>query len=219
MAEQHCPECGCILKNDEGKYNRSYQHLKLFFAFIEAAYLQWPVTKEWRPGSKEELRAWALIKAGHRHTSLYTFDTEEEAKLVCKVMEQDYAHERETGHFVWVVPFKEGGKTKGAAKMKAASIKFTKLDQSRFNEVSAGVITAIEDEAGIDFDAWRNTEGSSYDTSSRTIPGRALRREILRHRVGELRRAGESSDGAGEDRRPDDQAEDRIQQGDDHHHA
>jgi hypothetical protein len=198
MKEDHCPECGCVLRHE-----RSLPHHRLFFAFIEAAYKQWPSAHEWRPGSKEELRAWALIKAGHHSTTLYTFKTEGEAELVCRVLKRDYERERLDGRFVWVQPFHEVGKLRGASKLSALSIKFRKLSQERFNEVSAGVIQAIEQETGFDFDAWRNIEGIHHDKTGGSIPGGTVRRQILRDRVRELRGLGEGGDGAGEDRRPD----------------
>ena len=61
----HCPDCGCVIKEHKPRSNPQHRR---FFGMIAAAYHQWPEQfQEFQPLDVEHLRAWLLVKAGHRH--------------------------------------------------------------------------------------------------------------------------------------------------------
>lgn len=62
--EQSCPECGALLPKPE-KPSRSYAQLKRVHALCQEAYSHWPDQCEFRPKSKEHLRYWLEMQAGH----------------------------------------------------------------------------------------------------------------------------------------------------------
>lgn len=62
-----CPECGCVM-GPGGRKPRSVPQHRRFFGVLAAAFANWPETHERQFTSAEELRAYLLLKAGHRVT-------------------------------------------------------------------------------------------------------------------------------------------------------
>lgn len=62
--ERTCWSCGVPI----GRARSSPDH-KRFFALIRAAFHHWPLQYEFQPDDTEHLRAWLIVKAGHRITT------------------------------------------------------------------------------------------------------------------------------------------------------
>lgn len=62
-----CPDCGSVI-GPGGRKPRSVPHHRRFFGLISAALAHWPENHERQFTSAEELRAYLLLKAGHRST-------------------------------------------------------------------------------------------------------------------------------------------------------
>lgn len=61
----HCPECGCEIKQTKSVV-RSVPQLKRYFAVLRAAFDAWPETHEHQFSNVEEFRAWLQMKSGYR---------------------------------------------------------------------------------------------------------------------------------------------------------
>jgi len=84
----HCPECGCVIKDDKPRSNPQHRR---FFGMIAAAYHQWPEQfKEFQPLDAEHLRAWLLIKAGHRHVEHVDVNVEQLSNRELALMKRAY---------------------------------------------------------------------------------------------------------------------------------
>lgn len=151
-----CPECGCVL-NDA----RSAEHLRAFFGFIKFVFENWPGEATFTPDNPEHLRAYLLVKAGHRQPHhLFRFANKRELQIVQGFVIEEMRADRARGVYGWPVDM-DGG----LAILRPASIAFDKISQKKFNEVSEAVFKVIYDLTGIDFNDWK--EGLLKDTARR----------------------------------------------------
>ncbi|HZV20964.1 MAG TPA: hypothetical protein VE986_05390 [Hyphomicrobiales bacterium] len=144
-----CPHCGAQMSRDE----RSLAHHGGFFAFLEYSFENWPETyQEFQPINREHLRGWALVEAGHKSVQEFRFSTRTELEMAAAIVRTMMAQEALSGRFSRI-------ETVRSAKMfnliRPASIKFEKLGQRKFNEISEAVSGIVKNITGIGFDEWK----------------------------------------------------------------
>lgn len=143
----HCPHCGCKLDPVKGK-PRSLEQLRRFFGMLRAMFNHWPETAEFQPENEEHLRAWVLIKAGHKEfTDIPVAFAEDEPGLTKLAAISIEAAVRASGGFAFIRPHPEGGMVRV---YKPKSIAFGKLGQAEFNSLNDAVETAYAQETGLD---------------------------------------------------------------------
>lgn len=141
----HCPECGCLLTQS----HRSSRHHRRLFALIHAAFNQWPEQNEFQPESAEHLRAWLLVKAGHRETREIPVQLAHDhpglATLARLAIEAAF---REAGAFAFINPNGNGV----VSIYRPKSIAWHQLDQKKFAPIADAVEQIIENAIGVKAD-------------------------------------------------------------------
>jgi hypothetical protein len=141
-----CPECGALLNAP-----RSHKHLGALFVFIKHAFENWPESHEFQPDNTEHLRAWLLVKAGHRAPQhVFRFANKRELQIVMGFVQEEMRVDRARGVYGWPV-IQDGG----LVIVRPKSIAFNKLSEKAFCKISDGVFKVILDETGIGFEEWK----------------------------------------------------------------
>ena len=142
-----CPGCGCVLNP-----HRSHKHLGAFFAFLKFVFDSWPETyTDFQPDSAEHLRAFLLVRAGHRAPKhVFRFASKRELQIVQGFVSEEMRVDRARGVYGWPV-IEEGG----LVIERPASIAFEKLSEKAFCRITEDVFRVIYEITGIDFDAWK----------------------------------------------------------------
>ena len=140
---QSCPECGAVLDRPA----RSSRHHRRLFGLITAAFHNWPENCEFQPESAEHLRAWLLVKAGHRETREIPVTFLEEYPILTPLTRLTIeAVLREAGPFPVINPNASAG-TLSITWSK--SIAWSELDQRKFSPIAEAVEQTIEQELGV----------------------------------------------------------------------
>ncbi len=143
MTKPHCPHCGCELTQS----HRSARHHRRFFGLVTAAYNQWPERSEFQPESPEHLRAWLLVKAGHRETrEIPVVAAEEHPGLAVLARLAIEAAFREAGAFAFINPDAGAGIV---SIYRPKSIAHASCDQKAFSPIAEAVEQIIEQELNV----------------------------------------------------------------------
>jgi len=142
-----CPECGCILDDV-----RSLPHHRAFFAYVRDAFRSWPAGREPNPVSPEHLRSWLEIEAGHAMIRPYHFSTRAMAAAAAEFAKAEMAADRLEGRYSIL---RELPDAKGFEIVRPTSIKWEKVGQAKFNELSNKVSDIVKEVIGISFDEWK----------------------------------------------------------------
>lgn len=142
-----CQHCGCDTHPDKGK-PRSVDQLRRFFGVLRAMYRHWPESAEFQPENEEHLRAWVLIKAGHKEfTDVPVAFAEDEPGLTKLTAVAIEAAVRASGGFAFIRPHPDGGMVRV---YKPKSIAFAKTGQAEFNALNDAVEEVYRAETGLD---------------------------------------------------------------------
>jgi hypothetical protein len=126
--------------------SRSIEQHNRFFAIVSALYHQWPERHPFQPDSEEHLRAWLLIKAGHR--IIATFDlagmTPEAINTIPAISVAMFRKH------VWA--WADGGKLKVAAAKSISIYGKEAIGHQEFCKVNDDVESVIREDVGLDPD-------------------------------------------------------------------
>lgn len=141
----HCPHCGGILTEA-----RNVAHHRQFFKEVALVFENWPQDHpEFTPASREQLRGWLLIQAGHRTMLDKMLDVEDCTDLatVAKFINSTLTGLAASGHYG--VVREHAGRL---CVMVAKSIAFESITEDEFRIVHERVKDVYERE-GIDVEA------------------------------------------------------------------
>lgn len=127
--------------------DRSYQHLKLFFGAISAAFDNWPEVYERQFRTPEELRAWLICSAGPEWREVAQIPGRNSPEVVLEIVQTviDMLHGL-------AFPAVYNG---NVAVTKPISIAYKKLQQKKFNDLSNGVSQTLIDVMGVSLDDFK----------------------------------------------------------------
>ena len=132
---QLCPTCGAPRRH------RTESAHKFVFAAIRAAFLNWPELHEFQPTDPEHLRAYLLLRIGHRHESelpIGAISPETAGRLLVAFVRAVHAH-------ATAVP-----RGKKLIAMWPRSMSYRELGKAEFTRVSNAICDEIKAIIGVD---------------------------------------------------------------------
>lgn len=130
-----CPTCGAPRRH------RSDPHHRFVFKAISSAFANWPDTNDFQPRDAEHLRAYLLLRIGHRHESelpIGAMSPEAAARLLVAFIKTVHAH---------ATAIQKGKKV---IAIWPRSMSYRELGRSEFNRVSQAICDEIKAIIGVD---------------------------------------------------------------------
>jgi hypothetical protein len=160
-AMQKLPEGRCL--RAEVRLPRSGPAHRMFFAVVAAAALHWPHDTEPNPeGDAELLRAWLLVRAGHRDVITFPLPDAPKAQQIMVASVSDLVTRlRARGEYTWI----RTGEVEGQECVRvyvSRSMDFDNLDEAAFAPIRQHAYDDIESATGVRVDDLvRETEAAA----------------------------------------------------------
>jgi hypothetical protein len=160
-------EPGTLVKVRIAKPRRSKHH-RLYFGVIRAAFGNWPEQHPFQPDDPEHLRAWLQCKAGHRDIYGETLRADgSDALRMVEFNRRAMIKIRQAGGHGFFTEHNGA-----VVLLTPRSVKYDKLDEAEFSQVSKPVLDVIERETGIPIEALKDaakSEGRMFTDAGEEI--------------------------------------------------